>query len=297
MSSPLFSKRQNDPNWDADSYDFFGFQPSAAAAIVWIVCFALAGLLHCGLTFKSKFHWGWLVPVGCVCEIVGHVGRLIGHYNPYGLSAYLLQQVLTVIAPVFFSAMSYAIFCKLVPKAGREHSRLRPRTLVIYLVTVDIISLVLQGVGGGKSGAAGDSGNDQELETGRNIYLAGISFQLANTIVFTYLVFEYFYRISKSVGSIRSYGGSPLLLTLVGLMLTNVLIVLRNCFREAELSEGFQGHLATTEIFFSLLDALPMFACTLALALCHPCFGLNRLNIALPIEDEKRLTATRSESA
>lgn len=49
---------------------------------------------------------------------------------------------------------------------GPEYSRLSPRNYVIVFVVIDVLSLILQGVGGGMSGAAA-GGAGVSLQTGR----------------------------------------------------------------------------------------------------------------------------------
>ena len=82
-------------------------------------------------------------------------------------------------------------FYKMITIVGVQWSRFKPRQYVIFFVIIDVICLVLQGTGGGMSGSSGhsihlhslpeadrntaDSGNNDTLQTGKSIYLAGIS--------------------------------------------------------------------------------------------------------------------------
>ena len=78
------------------------------------------------------------------------------------------------------------------------------------------------------SGGGAGAGNFSTVELGRKIYLSGICFQLANTILFAYLVFEYFWRMKKeSQVGFREYD-KPLQRLAVGLTVVNVLIIVRN---------------------------------------------------------------------
>jgi hypothetical protein len=159
---------------------------------------------------------------------------------------------------------------------GTEYSRLKPKKYALVFILVDVFSLVLQGTGGGSQfscafqisnadlfvvsgSAAGGSG--ASLDTGRNIYLAGISVQLVCMLGFSVLVAEYFWKMRKAGKlSWNNIGGTPMKLLLVGLCGCSLLIMCvfefdgdfrscvlsgRNIFREFELAEGFDGHLAT----------------------------------------------------
>ena len=71
------------------------------------------------------------------------------------------------------------MFGRMTILLGTEYSRLKPRNYWIFFIVVDVLSLILQGVGGGLSGEAAASGGGNLL-AGRDVYLAGISFQLFN---------------------------------------------------------------------------------------------------------------------
>ena len=117
----------------------------------------------------------------------------------------------------------------------------------------------------------------------RRIYLAGISFQLFNMLVFCYLVAEYLWRARKDGLQFASFGKVPMQLTLWGIFLSSVLIITRvsvvvepyrlwlifygqNFFRCVELGQGFDGYLARHEMYFLILDALLMVLCLITLA-------------------------------
>lgn len=292
-----------------------GFTPNLGLAVTYITVFALLSILHTVLCIRGRNWWGFIAVVGGLCQVAGWSGRLAGmlyirvsispliefagHFNPYGLGPYLCQQVTLVIGPVFWSAFCYTLMGKLIPKVGAQYSRFKPRTFIIFFIVVDVVCLVLQGIGGGMCGQAGDSGDDDLLskslsfpfesqadlclELGQSIYLAGISVQLANTVLFAGLTYDYFRKMKKETQqSVKATGGIPVFRLYVGVMIVNFLIVLRNCLsvfafhllsiadsccsREAELSEGFDGKLATVEVYVACLDALPMVFAFCALA-------------------------------
>lgn len=66
-----------------------------------------------------------VIAVGGLCEILGWVGRIWSAENVYNINGFLLQQVLLILAPCFFSAAVYGILGMLVRAVGPEHSRLR----------------------------------------------------------------------------------------------------------------------------------------------------------------------------
>jgi len=263
----LLLRRQDQSGYDASANNFFGFIPNVALSVTYIVVFSLLVLLHLFLTVRGRIWWGLVAVIGGICEVIGWGGRLGGHYSPEGLNFYLLQQVTLVIGPVFWSATCYTIMGKLIPRVGSQWSRFKPRTFIIFFIIVDIVCLALQGTGGALCGLAAANGDSQMLSTGQSIYLSGISVQLFNTVLFAVLTWDYFRRMKKDTQkSVKATGGVPVWKAYVGVMIVNLLIVLRNGFREAELSEGFDGRLATVEVYVACLDALPMVFAFAALA-------------------------------
>jgi hypothetical protein len=66
-----------------------------------------------------------VITVGGVCEILGWVGRVWSAENVYNINGFLLQEILLILAPCFFSAAVYGILGMFVRAVGPEHSRLR----------------------------------------------------------------------------------------------------------------------------------------------------------------------------
>lgn len=66
-----------------------------------------------------------VIVVGGFCEILGWVGRLWSNENVYLLTPFLLQQILLILAPCFFSAALYASVGQLIRVVGPQFSVLR----------------------------------------------------------------------------------------------------------------------------------------------------------------------------
>lgn len=78
------------------------------------------------------------------------------------------------IGPAFLSAAIYLCLSRIVILYGSHLTRFSPRSYTIFFCGCDIISLVLQGSGGGISSTA----NTAELvDVGKNIMLAGLGFR------------------------------------------------------------------------------------------------------------------------
>jgi len=96
----------------------------------------------------------------------------------------------------------------------------------------DIISLILQAVGGAMSSTSnGDS------DVGVNIALAGLSLQVATLVIFLLLVIDYFIR-SRSIWS-QAQLSTRFKVFCAALAVATVLILIRCAYRIFELSEGY----------------------------------------------------------
>lgn len=56
----------------------------------------------------------------------------------------------------------------------------------------------------------------------------------------------------------------------LGLAAATLFILIRSCFRVAELSDGFGGKLANDEVTFMILEGAMIISATLALTIFHP---------------------------
>ncbi len=162
-----------------------------------------------------------------------------------------------------------------------QHSRISPRAYPRIFIPCDIISLTLQGAGGGMSASA----EDQDLlDTGTNIMIAGLAFQVAVMFVFMAIAGDFAlrtYRAVKRDGRANTLDPKHAELRqsfmfkgfLVALALATILIFTRCVFRVAELSEGFDGDLANDEPLFIALESVPVVLAVLLLNVFNPNFS------------------------
>ena len=151
--------------------------------------------------FKSKY---WIVyptlVLGCLIEIMGWSARLWSHLNVLLLTPFLMQICTLIMAPVFFSAYDYIILGLAINKLGARYSILKPGYYFTLFIIADLISLVLQAVGGGQ--AASSAGDSAPTDTATDIMVAGIIFQLVSMGIFVILGFDFIVRANSN----RAYG-------------------------------------------------------------------------------------------
>ncbi|OCF78259.1 hypothetical protein I204_00196 [Kwoniella mangroviensis CBS 8886] len=291
----------------------YGYTPEKSAGIAYIVVFAVLALVHIGLGIRYKY---WLVFVtlipGTFLEVIGWAGRLWSAYNVLRVTPFLMQIASLIIGPAFYSAWAYTILGYCITQLGHAYSLLRPRMYLAVFVTADVISLVVQAIGGGQAAVAAQNGTDTDKAT--KIMLAGILFQLGTMAIFVALASDFIIRVvfrkpyshlkrkyhndPTPNGEPKSSEGNasppPQALPddmggtvrtdevergerlLAGVAFASAMIFVRGIYRSIELAQGWSGYLITHEPYFIYLDGLPMVLCLVAFAVAHPGWLLPR---------------------
>lgn len=233
------------------------------------------------------------------------------------------------MAPVFFSAFDYIMLGVAIQKLGPKYSVLRPSWYFIVFLTADVISLILQAVGGGQ--AASTAETSAPTDTATDIMVAGIIFQLIAMVAFVGLGFDFIIRAtmkrsykfrerqieqqreklaakqqrrdsekstatmvnsSHSIQPTDSDATDPKAevgevvesrenlnrwwLMLAGCLISSIAIVIRGVFRSIELSDGWDGPIATNELLTNGLDGIPMLIAVGIFNIINPVWVLPR---------------------
>lgn len=105
------------------------------------------------------------------------------------------------IAPAFLSAGIYLCLSRIIVVYGEQLARFKPRTYTIIFVCSDIFALVLQAIGGALADTA-DSGSSLQ-QTGINIMIAGLAFQVVSLTIFIALCLDFAWQVRKHNASSR----------------------------------------------------------------------------------------------
>ena len=227
--------------------------------------------VHLGLTIKSRQWWLIVLALGAGFETAGIALRVYGWHDSMLTNPYIAEQVLTVVTPVFFAAIHFAILGKVLVLFGKKFSFVKPKLVTPVFVTLDVISLVIQGAGSGI--AAVNEINIEDPTGGSNIVVGGLSVQLLGYVGFDILAIVFAF---KAWGGRGDAAPPPHLWTpkmrrgLIAAFFSALLVLLRSCFRTGEMAEGWIGPVATTEWYFYVFDATPVTLAVLLLAIWHP---------------------------
>lgn len=141
-------------------------------------------------------------------------------------------------------------------------SRISPRTYMYIFIPCDVLSLALQGAGGGLSSVAAQ--NNESTETGSGIMQAGLSFQVFTMTLFMASCAEYAFRYRRAqrkTGDVHPSNsvtglGWKFKLFLYSLALATITIFIRSVYRVVELADGWDGKLIHDQTLFIILEGV-----------------------------------------
>ena len=253
----------------------FNYIPNLAGNALFAAIFAIYVLINLYFGIRHKT-WGYMVAMvlGLVGEVIGYIARILLHNNPFDPTGnnFIIYLVCLTLAPAFFSAAIYLCLGRIVVVYGENLSRFRPRTYTLIFCGCDLFSLVLQAAGGGIASNATSNSSEQ---SGINIMLAGLCFQVASLGLFALLCADFAFRLYKNPQSwsqqyVSLYRSSRFSAFICGLCAATLTIFIRSVFRVAELSGGFRGPLANNQVSFMILEGVMVIIATSCLTLLHP---------------------------
>ncbi|KAF7537719.1 hypothetical protein G7Z17_g12794 [Cylindrodendrum hubeiense] len=253
-------------------YSLLRYQPNVPSTIVFMVVFGLSTLAHTWQGVRTKT-WGFMVSMisGCILEIIGYVGRMIIHDNPFDFNGFLMQIICITIAPVFFCSAIYVLLAQVINFVDPSISRFKPQLFYWIFIPCDIVSLILQALGGALSCVGTD---EDAIKVGENISLAGLIFQVITLVVFAALFADYVFKASRSPSYHRLNKGMMIFL---GLLFASTIIILTRCtYRIVELGKGYFSAIFRDEGLFIGLESVPMCIAVVLLNAGHPGMILSR---------------------
>ncbi|KAJ5092793.1 hypothetical protein N7456_008654 [Penicillium angulare] len=260
----------------------YGYVPQLSVGIVFCALFGVAMIAHT-IQFCWKRQWWCVVfTLGCMVELIGWAGRTWSNVCPYNGTAFLMQISTLIIAPTFFTAGIYVLLGRFIQILGPESSIIKPSLYLWVFCTCDVLSLVIQAVGGGLASAEVNKVNGN-TKPGTHIMVAGIVFQLFSITIFVICATDFVRRTLRR-RLLQSMTGT--IVPLLAAMVFSVLcIYARSVYRTIELSQGWSGYLITHERYFIALDGAMMVAAVVVFNFVHPGWFL-------PKDDYKHEDAT-----
>lgn len=287
----------------------YGMIPNRGGNLAALICFAILWGWNTVAGIYTKQWWfGTAFFIGCGLEVAGYIGRFLSNGNPYNLDYFLVQIICLSLAPAFFMAGVYYLLAKFAIIYGSGVSRLKPMTYSYLFVSCDLVSIVLQAIGGGMSAMA--LIDKKSTDPGTHVMVAGLAVQVAATTLFFVLCFDFMFSVYKKKKAAKA--DHPLLtseeidsmlfepkyadirqkkpmynLFICAIVICSTLIFVRCIYRLCELAEGWSGPLLKQEGYFLVLEALVVAIGVLCLSVIHPGFALGK-NMNIPVKDKKQ---------
>lgn len=254
---------------------FFGYAPNYPANIIGCVLFGLIAITQFILGIYTQDWWMWVTwTLAAGGECAGYVARTILHDQFSSAPMWEMQLVLTIIMPAFMSAGLYYQLAVQIVIYGEQYSPLKPMHYNAIFTTCDVISLVIQAVGGGV--AASNLGPGKSPDDGGWVMVGGIAFQVLILVLFILMGSWVNYKIfsdnpdnwNPEYKKLREKKLFKLWIPTIAISLLFLLI--RSIYRIVELSVGWTGYLMTTERYFLVLDGLMIVLGMVPLCLVYP---------------------------
>ncbi|KAI5831841.1 RTA1 like protein [Schizophyllum commune Tattone D] len=266
----------------------YGYVPTEWASIFFLVLFGITTVAHLGQAIAYRGWWLFITLVFCgSMECVGWACRLWSNRDILADNAYKIQcvSVMLIVAPTPLLAANFVMMGRIVRRLGVKYSRLSPRLYTIVFASTDVISLLVQGGGGGVAVGADTL---EGAERGGNIVLGGICLQLAVIVFFSIIASEFFWRYFKDCPRPKLAATHPeprgmltrnLILAVGCLGLSTLLLFIRAVYRVIELADGWNGTIIKTEVWFLVFDAAMVVIAMFIVNGLHPGWLLNESDL------------------
>ncbi|KAM0554944.1 hypothetical protein ACHAPJ_006680 [Fusarium lateritium] len=244
-------------------WTIYGYRPNLGVNCFLVAFFGLALLTNIwlGIRFRTRAY-AIVLAFGCLSQILGYVGRIGMYYRPFDAIPFEIQVCCLIIGPAFNSAAIYLMLKHIVMRFGPEWSLLKPKLYTIIFISADVVSLILQATGGGIAATAGVD-NEDTLNLGNNIMMAGIAFQVVTLSIFAILTLLFLVRRvqgSRSAplagSALRTWQSIRFRCFIGGLFTAFLTIYIRCVYRIAEMRGGWGNKLMKEEVPFIILEGM-----------------------------------------
>ncbi|KAF4422167.1 hypothetical protein F53441_14311 [Fusarium austroafricanum] len=250
----------------------WNYYPSFAAAVVFVLLFAVLTGVHIFQAARYKKTWCWVIIMAGIWETMAFTFRAISTKHQQSTGVLLTFNIFILLAPIWVNAYAYMTLGRMVYYFVPSQSLLRmpAATLAAIFVGLDILSFIVQLIGGSMAGPG--SPPDEQMKA-VHIYMGGIGLQEFFIVIFVILCIMF----QRKMSSTQQQNGVKALTSDWGMLLCTLyfslaMISVRIIYRLIEFSGGMgqDNALVTHEVYFYILEAAPMFLALLAFNVVHP---------------------------
>ncbi|CAN6601956.1 sphingoid long-chain base transporter Rsb1p [Trichomonascus vanleenenianus] len=277
------------PTGSSADNSLYGFVPGKGGNLACLIVFAILWGAHSVLGVLYR-QWWFVIAffIACGLETAGYIARYLSATDPGSINDFLVQIICLTLGPAFLMGGVYYQLAKLVTIYGEQYSILRPMHYSALFITCDLISIVLQAIGGGMAAVA--VRQDEDTASGTHIMVAGIAFQVFSMTLFLVCFGWFMWKVYKAYRKSVSGGtGDPFnpkyahirrsvwfRLLPYAIVMASLCVYVRCVYRVVELAQGWRGFIITHEIYLFILDALFIALAAFILAVVHPGFALGK---------------------
>ncbi|KAF5718925.1 RTA1 like family [Fusarium mundagurra] len=272
---------------DDTGYYLYRIDLAPNAAFLAIFTASLIGFIVTWVFTRRGTAFNVAMILGLLSEIIGYSGRIASWYNRFYMHAFLTQICCLTMGPAFMAVSIYLCLRRIVSVFGPENSRLPPEYYTRFFIPCDVVSLVLQAVGGGMASVASQQYKSADL--GTNIMIAGLAFQAATILAFIACSVDFAIRTihrQRTLGE-AAFDQRPKIVKvrnsrrfkafLCALSLSVFCILWRSAFRVAKLSEGWKGPLMGHQYMFVGFEGILIVVAVAVLNIFHPTLCMQEL--------------------
>lgn len=259
----------------------YGYAPSLPANAFFTAWFAALFIpnIVLGVYYKA---WTYMLALGlgCAIEALGYGGRIMLHQNAFSTPGFQMQICCLILGPAFNSAAIYLTLKHIALTFGPEYSIVKPKWYTWIFITGDLISLVLQAIGGGMAATAGEDRKRQHL--GTDIMVAGICWQVVTLFVFAAVTAHYIlkrHRAIKHGHALSGYAAATMddkrfKMFVFAVASAFVAVFVRCVYRIPELAGGWANHIMRDQTGYIVLEGVMIAYATFVQTVFHPgyCF-------------------------
>ncbi|KAK6372090.1 hypothetical protein LTR64_004004 [Lithohypha guttulata] len=207
--------------------NFYIYQPAHGASIAFAILFTISGTGHIwqnNLKYRS-YRIGFLLPWAAFLFTAGFTLREYGSYNTDNLGVFIASQVLLFIAPPVYNGANYFIFGRALyylPYLSLIHPGRVWTTFVALDAAADVVAA------NGVVRVANARAEPSAIKAGLDLVKISLFLLMGMFLAFMALNIHFHYRAVKA--GVFNY---KLKVIMYELYASNLLILLRNCFRTA----------------------------------------------------------------
>ena len=272
----------------------YGYYPNLGANAFFAALFGLLLIAQLVIgTWTRTWTFMFAVGLGIFGEMVGYIGRLIMHQNPWSNPGFETQICCLVLAPSFLAAGIYLTLKHMVLYCGPEYSRLKAKWYPWIFIGSDLGSIIVQAIGGGVAASAKNSATPALLTAGDALIIAGIALQSVTMGVCGLVILDFFLRRRKARTENKTEVEGTTNTSLEATTLTNdvhtrsplrfrifcfaigfafLTILIRCLYRIPEMAGGWGNPRMRDEPVFLTLDGGMVALASIAFTVAHPGF-------------------------